>query len=209
MLKMISRTRTNLNSIVTIILLFGITLFLFSFTPKNISIEKVTLSENNDLVIGEIIWKGNSRYTSEELNTYMGLKSGMPFDEDAIKTKMLMMADGSDLSSLYMNQGYLFFNIAMQHTQENGQVSVSFEVYEGNIIHVQNVRTKGNKAVATDDIMDLIKIQSGDVFNRSKVIEAQHALINSGWFAADKIFVSPLPNPETNTVDLEFLVTER
>ncbi len=203
------RTRTNLNNTLTVILISGITLLLFSFTPKNISTQKVVLTENIDPVIGEITWNGNTRYTAEELNTYMGLKNGMLFDEDAIKTKMLMMDDESDLSSLYMNQGYLFFNIAMQYTQENGLVSVSFELYEGNIIHVQNVRVKGNKTVASDDIMALIKIQPGEVFNRSKLIEAQLALTNSGWFADDKIAVNPIPHPKTNTVDMEFLVTER
>jgi len=72
---------------------------------------KLSIVEGEKYYLGNITWEGNSKYSDEQLTTLTGLKKGMVFDPASLEQSLRFKPDGSDVSSLYMDQGHLFFTI--------------------------------------------------------------------------------------------------
>ncbi len=165
--------------------------------------------------IRNIIWGGNTVYDDETLNREFGLKSGDWANEELINKHLNYNPDGSDLSSLYMDNGYLFFSIDVEENQVGDKVvDLVLNVFEGPKVKVDNVIIKGNQTVPTSEIRAQIPIESGDLFNRSKLIEAQKNIAAMGYFDPQQVGINPYPHwsDQEHTVlekmELEFTVIE-
>lgn len=164
--------------------------------------------------IGRITWSGNTKYTGEQLNQILGFKTGDLYDSVQFDNRLHFLEDGKDVSSLYLEKGYLFFRIEKQENIRNNKVDLMLKVYEGQKATIRNITVKGNKKVSTDVILNLIELKKEDLFNRSKLINSQRALSKSGYFVPDQININPMPDShsfheaETGFVDIEFVVTE-
>jgi hypothetical protein len=185
-------------------------LAVFSFTQKRSGNEKFVTVENTSQNISSITWKGNTLYSDKYLNDYMGIKKGDNFNEEAINNKLIYMPAGGDLASLYMDQGYLLFRVDIKKdTNNQGNVDLIFEIYEGDIIRIGNVYIKGNNKVATAEILKMIDLKTGDLFNRSKLITSQRKIADSGLFDPEKLIPNLIPQIEDKTVDIEFKISEQ
>jgi outer membrane protein insertion porin family len=49
--------------------------------------------------------------TDEQLNQVLGIKKGDVYDMELIQKKLNFNPNGIDISSLYMDYGYLFFSV--------------------------------------------------------------------------------------------------
>lgn len=186
-------------------------LVMFSFTkkPSNNLAEVHQNQNDNSQAIGNITWKGNTLYSDSYLSEFIGLEKGAKFDEEEINAILSYKTDGSDLASLYMDQGYLFFTVEMKKTVNEKSVDLTFEITEGQVMKIGKVTVKGNKKVATEDILKMVEIKTGDTFSRSKLIASQRIIAASKSFDPEKVIPTPIPNPEKGTVDIEFEVTEK
>ncbi len=184
-------------------------LAVFSFTQKSSGNEKfvaVGTSQN----IGSITWKGNTLYGDDFLNEYMGIKKGDSFNEEVINKKLSYVPEGGDLGSLFMDQGYLFFRIDyFKKTNNQGNIDLTFDMFEGDIVRIGKVLISGNKKVATEKIIKMIDLNTADLFSRSKLIASQRKIADSGLFYPESITPQLIPNIESKTVDIEFKVQER
>ena len=54
----------------------------------------------------------------------------------------------------------------------------------------------------------MINFKSGELFNRSKIVQSQKNIAGSGFFKKDEVGINPIPNPEQKTVDIEFVLIE-
>lgn len=99
---------------VAIVPCLSLLLVMFSFTKKaplhTLEVSGNAISQS----IGNITWKGNSLYSDSYLTEFLGLEAGEKFNEEEINAILNYKADGSDLASLYMDQGYLFFVVELQ-----------------------------------------------------------------------------------------------
>ena len=77
---------------------------------KNINVH-IHLEEGQKYYFRDIIWTGNFVHTDHTLNTILGVKKGDVYDMDLIQKKLTFNPNGPDISSLYMDNGYLFFNV--------------------------------------------------------------------------------------------------
>src|SRR5690606_36187917 len=87
------------------------TLYLLPNGNLNLDLE---IREGHKYYFGDIVWKGNTKYTDEQLSQVLGIEKGSVYDQallDARTGKMLSPDGGQHISSLYMDDGYLFFNI--------------------------------------------------------------------------------------------------
>ncbi len=183
-------------------------LVMFSFTKKS-PVNTQGFEENEQAqIIGTISWNGNSLYKDSYLNEFFGLKTREKFNEKDINQKLNYQTDGSDLSSLYMDQGYLFFTVELKKEVNNKKVDLTFEITEGQVMKIGKVIVKGNKEVATERILKMIELKPGDLFSRSKLISSQRNIIGSGSFEPEKVIPTPIPHPEAGTVDIRFEVSE-
>ncbi len=159
-------------------------------------------------VIGKIRWEGNTLYNDEMLNETLGLKPGDVFDRQVLNNRLNYQPTGPDISSLYMDRGYLFFNLEVEEqVGEAGETDLLLKIYEGNVVNLGEIIIKGNGNVPEEKIREQIAMQSGEIFNRAKLVEAQRAIAEMGYFDPEQVNINPLPDETGKTVAIEFVLT--
>jgi hypothetical protein len=161
------------------------------------------------VVIKSIHWSGNTVYTEARLNGVLGLKPGDPYTRAELEAKLNYTPTATDLSSLYMDQGYLYFSIEIDDTDvSNNAVDLKFTLQEGPQLHISEVRISGNTKRSSAELLKKIDIKAGELFSRAKLIKGQQALALTGYINPETIQITPIPNPEAGTVAIEFTVEE-
>jgi outer membrane protein insertion porin family len=157
-----------------------------------------------------ITWVGNTKYSSEKLSGVLGINKGDVYDQAELESRLYMSATGNDVSSLYMDDGYLFFQVNPVETAVEGDsIDIEMRVYEGRQAVIRRVIVTGNTKTNDNVIMREIRTRPGQLFRRSDVIRSQRELASLGYFDPEKIEVKPTPDPYTGTVDIEYVVVER
>jgi len=163
----------------------------------------------SDLKIGEISWKGNSHFSDAMLTRMLGIKKGDSYKKENIEQRLMYHPDGDDISSLYMDNGYLYFSIKPEEEIIGKTVNLNFNINEGNTGTIDKIIITGNSRVATSNVLDMVKFKSGELFSRSKLIQSQKNLAESGLFKSDEIGINPIPHEDDfSRVDIEFILVE-
>jgi hypothetical protein len=160
--------------------------------------------------IGTITWKGNKFLTTAQLNEALGLKAGDPYSKEALEKTLTYRPDNSDVTSRYMDQGYLFFQVTPSATaRPDGTTDLVFTISEGPVAHINSLMVKGNEKVPTADVLALLPLHKGELFSRAKLIQSQRALAESGFFDPTQIGINPQPDPANGLVNIEYTVIEK
>lgn len=69
----------------------------------------IYLREGNQFYFGDVEWVGNTKYTSDRLSEVLGIVKGEIFDRTKFDTRLFSSPNGGDVSSLYLDDGYLAF----------------------------------------------------------------------------------------------------
>ncbi len=176
---------------------------------KNLVID-VEIDEGGKYYFGDIEWIGNTKFRSSFLDTVLGIKKGDVYNKSLLDERLNMSQDGRDISSLYMDRGYLFFQIIPVETNvQNNFINYQMRIIEGKEARVKRVIIKGNTKTNDYVIRREIRTKPGDLFNRNDIIRTQRELAQLGFFNEQAFQVNPLPNPEDGTVDIEYVVEEK
>lgn len=169
--------------------------------------------KKGNMKIAKITWKGNTTYSSKELNKVLGIKMGDNYDSLQLEDRLL--GSNNTVAALYMDQGYLFFHTDLTTTLNENQISLNILLNEGQKARIGKIIVKGNKKISAQTILNLIDIKPNEYFNRSKLISSQKNLAEAGKFDPAQIIINPYPdhnsfsNNKEGVVDLEFVLTER
>ena len=178
-------------------------------TPNYVNID-ITIDEGKKYYFRNITWVGNGKYTSKELSGILDIQKGDVFDQSVLDTKLNLNPNGVDISSLYMDDGYLFFQITpVEVLVENDSIDLEIRIYEGKQAIINKVTVTGNSKTNDHVIMREIRTKPGQLFRRSDIIRSQRELAQLGYFDAEKLNVNPVPNPANGTVDIEYIVQEK
>lgn len=170
---------------------------------------KINIEEGKKYYFRHIIWVGNSKYTTGRLDTLLGIKKGDIFNQATLESRLFMSADGRDVSSLYMDEGYLFFNVTpVEIVVDNDSIDFEMRIYEGKQARVNKITVVGNTKTNDKVIMREIRTKPGQLFSRADIIRSQRELSQLRYFNAQKMGVNPKPNPADGTVDIEYVVEE-
>ena len=109
----------------------------------NINID-IKVREGHKYYFGDISWKGNTKYSSEVLSRTLGIRKGDVYNQELLEKRIgrqLSPDGGEDVSSLYMNDGYLFFNIEPTEVSVSGGDTINFEmrITEGSQATIRDV----------------------------------------------------------------------
>lgn len=158
----------------------------------------------------DIIWTGNFVYSDEVLNNVLGVAKGDVYDMELINKKLNYNPAGADISSLYMDNGYLFFNVdPVEVKVVNDSIDVEMRVYEGAQARISRVTISGNDRTNDHVILREIRTLPGEYFSRAELIRTQRELSQLGYFNPEKVSPTPVPNPADETVDIEWKLEER
>ncbi|MBI2259485.1 MAG: outer membrane protein assembly factor BamA [Flavobacteriia bacterium] len=181
----------------------------FSKDKKNL-IVRIKIEEGNKYFFGKIDWIGNTLYRSSYLDTVLGIKNGDTYNKPLLDQRLNMSQDGRDISSLYMDRGYLFFQInAIEAGVKDNYISYQMRIIEGKEARVKRIIIKGNDKTNENVIRREIRTKPGDLFNRNDIIRTQRELAQLGYFNEQAFQVNPMPNPQDGTVDIEYVVEEK
>ncbi len=170
----------------------------------------INIDEGNQFYFRDIKWKGNTKYSSELLSKILGIKKGTIYDQTLLDERLFMSQTGGDVSSLYMDDGYLFFNITpVEIAVENDSIDLEIQVYEGPQAIINNVTIVGNTQTNERVIRRELRTLPGSKFSRSDIIRSQREIANLGFFDPEQLGVTPTPHPENGTVDIEYKVAEK
>lgn len=170
----------------------------------------ITVDEGQRYYFRKIDFVGNTKYTNEQLIKFLGIKPGDVYDTDKLQEALTMDPQGADISSLYLDDGYLFFNVTPKETRIVGDsVDVLVKIYEGSQAVIGRVTLVGNTKTSDHVVLREIYTKPGELFKRSDIIRSQRELANLKYFNPEKLQVNPKPNPATGTVDIEYVVEEQ
>jgi outer membrane protein insertion porin family len=177
--------------------------------PKNLIIN-INIEEGEKYFFGDISWIGNTKFRSSFLDSIIGIKKGDTYNKPLLEQRLFMSQDGRDISSLYMDRGYLFFQITPIETNVSDNfINYQMRIVEGKEARVKRIIIKGNTKTNDYVIRREIRSKPGDLFNRNDIIRTQRELAQLGYFNEAGFQINPLPNPADGTVDIEYVVEEK
>ncbi|MDP4283903.1 MAG: POTRA domain-containing protein [Bacteroidota bacterium] len=172
----------------------------------------IKLSEGNRYYFGNITWKGNTKYSDSLLSLILGIKKGDIYDAETLNKKLGTQpsADGGDISSLYQDDGYLFFRIDPVETAVyNDTIDYEIRITEGPQATIGKVEITGNDKTKEYVIRRELRTIPGDKFSRQLVIRTQRELSQLGFFDPEKINPGIVPHMEDGTVDITWGLKEK
>jgi outer membrane protein insertion porin family len=182
---------------------------LYSIDEKNLYL-RMTIDEGNTYYFGDVSWLGNSKYTDKQLGQILGIKKGDVFNRSDLDAKLNFNPTGADISSLYLDDGYLFFSVTpTELSVENDTVDIEMRIYEGKQATIGDVRVYGNTKTSDHVIIRELYTLPGNKFSRSDLINSQQIIARLGYFDPEKIGINPIPNIQDGTVDIEYTVEEK
>jgi len=172
----------------------------------------IKLSEGPRYYFGNISWKGNTKYSDSLLSVILGIKKGDIYNAETLNKKLgvIPSQEGGDISSLYMDDGYLFFHVTPVETAVyNDTIDYEIRISEGPQATIGKVEISGNDKTKEYVIRRELRTIPGDKFSREKIIRTQRELSQLGYFDAEKISPGIVPNPADGTVDITWNLVEK
>lgn len=182
---------------------------LYRFFNGNI-LAKITIDEGNRHYIRNIFWKGNSLYTNEYLSAILGISKGDIYNPELLETRLKFSMDGRDVSSLYLDDGYLGFEVnPTEISIVNDSVDIEMRIFEGPQFTINSIIIKGNDRTNEHVVRREIRTKPGQKFSRSSIIRSQREIINLGYFNPESMNIDPKVNHSRGTVDIEYTLEEK
>lgn len=169
----------------------------------------IKINEGHRYYFRNITWVGNTKYGEDQLNSILKITNGDVYNQRVMETNLSYNPNGYDVSSLYLDDGYLFFQVVPVEIQvENDSIDIEMRIHEGKQAIINEVRVKGNTRTNDHVVMREIRTKPGQLFNRSDIIRTTRELAQLRYFNQEKIVPDVQPNPADGTVDIEYSVEE-
>src|SRR6185437_5829275 len=172
----------------------------------------IKLTEGPKYYFGKITWKGNTKYSDSLLNILLGIKKGDVYNAETLNKKLGVVPspEGGDISSLYEDDGYLFFHVTPVETAVyNDTIDHEIRIVEGPQATIGKVGIAGNDKTKEYVIRRELRTIPGEKFSRQKIIRTQRELSQLGYFDAEKINPGIVPNQADGTVDITWNLVEK
>lgn len=182
---------------------------IYQYSDKAIGI-KLNVYEGPKYYFGNITWVGNAKYGTPILERIFGIEKGQLFSEEKLEAKLRGSANGDDVSSLYLNDGYLTFNIDPVQTKiHNDTVDIEMRIYEGPQYTNNKISIVGNTITNDRVVLREVRTKPGEKFSKADLIRTVREIGQLGNFDEAKTNPIPKPNPTDGTVDIEYHVEEK
>ncbi len=189
---------------------------IYTVKPGRLGIDFI-FDEGKKYYFRNITWTGNSVYTSDALNTILQIQKGDVYD--VVTMEKRLQGGGKqgdmDVSKLYRDNGYLFFNVQPVELNVAGDsVDVEMRVAEGKQATLNNIIINGNDLTNERVVRRQVFTRPGYLFSQSDFERSIREIASLGQFDPEAITdptkgYSILPDQNNNTVDIVYNVTEK
>lgn len=168
------------------------------------------LIEGKKYFFRTISWTGNFVHNDEVLNSVLNIKKGDVYNRELLERRLTFDNKSGDVSGLYMDDGYLFFQAEPVEVAVVGDsIDVEVRIKEGDKATVNEIRIAGNERTNDHVVRRELSTIPGYKFRRSDIIRTQQQLSQSGYFNPQKIEPDIRPNPAAGTVDINWKMEEQ
>ena len=189
---------------------------MYYIEPNRLQID-FEIDEGKKYYFRDITWTGNSVYSSETLNEVLKINEGDVYDVVTMEKRLFGGGKQSeyDISKLYRDNGYLFFNIQpVEMNIEGDSVDVEMRIVEGKPATLNNIVINGNDLTNERVIRRQVFTRPGYLFSQSDFERSIREIASMGQFDPEAIMdpakgYSIVPNSLNNTVDIVYNVTEK
>jgi len=188
---------------------------IYYIEPGRIGID-LEVDEGKKYYFRNITWTGNSVYSAEDLQTILQIKKGDVYDMVTMQKRLTGGGKQNeyDVSKLYRDNGYLFFNIQpVELNIEGDSVDVEMRIVEGKQATLDNIIINGNDLTNERVVRRQIFTRPGYLFSQSDFERSVREIASLGQFDPEAIMseggYSIMPDANNNTVDIIYNVTEK
>lgn len=175
---------------------------------KTLSID-LFIDEGKQYYFRNITWVGNTKYTAEQLNSILKINKGDIYNRKMLETNLSFNPSEQDVSSLYLDDGYLFFSAEpVEVNVENDSIDIEIRIREGKQARINKVSISGNTKTNDYVVIRELRTRPGQLFSRSDIIRTTRELAQLRYFDPEKIVPDIVPNPADGTVDITYKVEE-
>jgi outer membrane protein insertion porin family len=182
---------------------------IYKFDDESVNID-IKLYEGPKYYFGNITFAGNAKYPSSVLQQILKIEKGEVFSEAKLEKTLRSSPSSDDVSSVYLNDGYLTFNADPVQTRiYNDTVDLEIRIYEGPQYTINKIILKGNEVTNDKVVLREIRTKPGQKFSKDLLVRSQRQISQLGNFDEQKIDIKPIPNPADGTVDIQYTVVEK
>ncbi len=170
----------------------------------------IKLNEGQQYKIRNINWVGNSIYSTNYLNTVLGFKKGDIYNQKKLDERINI--DEDCVSNLYLDNGYLFFNLQTVETNiYKDSIDLEIRIVEGRQATINRVNIEGSEYLYEKVVRRELRTKPGDLFSKSDIMRSMRELAATGHFSAEpgKMDIKTIPDPENGTVDLTYVLESK
>jgi outer membrane protein insertion porin family len=176
---------------------------------KQSLIVELNIEEGKKFYFRNITWVGNTKYTSEDLSKRLRIEKGDPYNRTLLETNVNYDPTGADISALYQDDGYLFFQvIPVEVNIQNDSIDIEMRVHEGKQARIGRVTISGNSRTNDHVIMRELKTLPGQLFSRDAVIRSLRELQQLQYFDQENLNYDIQPDQDNGLVDIEYKLKE-
>lgn len=175
------------------------------------------IEEGKKYYFRDITWTGNSVYSSDVLNDILQIKKGDVYDMVTMEKRLFGGGKQNeyDVSKLYRDNGYLFFNLQpVEMNIQGDSVDVEMRIVEGKPATLNNIIINGNDLTNERVIRRQVFTRPGYLYSQSDLERSIREIASMGQFDPEAITeygkgYNIIPNQFDNTVDIIYNVTEK
>jgi outer membrane protein insertion porin family len=139
--------------------------------------------------IRNISWEGNTVYPQEVLTERLDFARGDIFNYDKFQKNLRGNEAQTDVSALYLDNGYLTFNLQAEEKRvAQDSIDIFIRVDERNQFKVSKVNIEGNTKTKDKVIRRELYTIPGDYFNRALLFRSVQQLANLQYFNVEKLY---------------------
>jgi outer membrane protein insertion porin family len=170
------------------------------FDEKTVDVH-ISLEEGKKYYIKDISWVGNTVYPNEVLDTYLGMKAGDVYNQKMMNKRL--NEDDDAVSSLYMDKGYLFYQLVPIEREVSGDsIALEMRMMEGPQARINNVVINGNDRLYEKVVRRELRVKPGELFSKTNLMRSLREIAQTGHFNPESMNPDVQPNEDNGTVDV-------
>ena len=172
------------------------------FDEKTVDVY-ITVEEGKQYYISDIQWVGNTVYDTNVLNAILGITPGEVYNQKLLTKRT--ESDDDAVSNLYMNNGYLFYQmVPIEKNIKGDSIDLEMRIFEGPQARINKVVINGNDRLYEKVIRRELRVKPGELFSKNDLMRSAREIAQTGHFNPENMDIRPEPNEENGTVDILF-----
>ncbi len=161
----------------------------------------INIEEGKKYYISDVTWVGNTIYATDDLNRILGLGKGDVYNQKLLNKRL--SSDDDAVSNLYLDRGYLFFNVVpLEAKVEGDSIALQMQIHEGKQARINKVVINGNDRLYEKVVRRELRVRPGELFSKNDLVRSAREIAQTGHFDPEKMDIRPEPNQENGTVDI-------